>query len=66
MLFRSSGTKIRAGTWMPEHPFDGPLDQAHFRAPTQMCFAPSGALFVADDILIRKVDLKGSVVTWVF
>lgn len=61
-----TGTRIRRGANMAVHPYDGPLDQAHFSAPAAMCAGPAGTLYVADDILIRKVDLGGSVATWVF
>ena len=61
-----SGTKIPKGTWLPEHPYDGPLDVAYFEGTRDLCAMPDGTLYVNDDMLIRRIDAKGVVTTWAF
>jgi len=61
-----TGTKIRNGTWLADHPYDGDAALAWFEGTRDMCFAPDGTAFVSDDLLIRKVDVKGQVTTWGF
>lgn len=61
-----SGAKIPRGTWIAGHPLDGPVDQAVFNYSHDMCFSPDGTLFVSDDIVVRRVDTKGQVTTWLF
>ena len=61
-----SGTKIPKGTWLPEHPYDGPLDVAYFEGTRDLCAMPDGTLYVNDDMLIRRIDPKGVVTTWAF
>jgi hypothetical protein len=61
-----TGTKIRNGTWMADHPYDGPAELAWFEGTRDMCFAPDGTVYLNDDLLIRKIDAKGQVTTWGF
>lgn len=61
-----SGTKIPKGTWMADHPYDGPLDVAYFEGTRDLCAMPDGTLYVNDDMLIRRIDTKGVVTTWAF
>lgn len=61
-----SGTKIPKGTWMANHPYDGPLELAYFEGTRDLCAMPDGTLYVNDDMLIRKIDPKGMVTTWAF
>ncbi len=61
-----SGTKIPRGTWLPEYPFDGPLDTAYFEFTRDLCAMPDGTIYVNDDMLIRRIDPKGVVTTWAF
>lgn len=61
-----SGTKIPKGTWLPEHPYDGPLELAYFEGTRDLCAMPDGTLYVNDDLLIRRIDPKGVVTTWAF
>lgn len=61
-----SGTKIPKGTWLAEHPLDGPLEMAHFDQSRDMCAVPDGTLYVNDEMLVRRVDPKGVVTTWAF
>ena len=61
-----SGTKIPKSTWLPEYPFDGPLDTAYFEFTRDLCAMPDGTLYVNDDMLIRRIDPKGVVTTWAF
>ncbi len=61
-----SGTKIPKGTWLADHPYDGPIDVAYFEGTRGMCAMPDGTIYVNDDMLIRKIDPKGVVTTWAF
>jgi len=61
-----TGARIPRGTNIDTYPLDGPVDRAVFNASHDMCFSPDGTLFVSDDILVRKVDTKGQVTTWLF
>lgn len=61
-----TGTKIRRGTWMADHPLDGPSELAVFEGTRDLCAAPDGTLYVNDDLLIRRIDPKGQVTTWAF
>lgn len=61
-----TGTKIRNGTWMASHPYDGAAELAWFEGTRDLCFSPDGMAFVIDDLLLRKLDSKGQVTTWAF
>jgi hypothetical protein len=61
-----TGTKIKNGTWLADHPCDGPAELAWFEGTRDLCFAPDGTDYVNDDVLIRTIDLKGQVTTWGF
>ena len=61
-----TGTKIPRGTWMAEHPMDGPSELAVFEGTRDLCASPDGTLYVNDDMLIRRIDTKGRVTTWAF
>jgi hypothetical protein len=61
-----TGTKIPKGTWLAEHPMDGPAALAYFQYSRDLCFAPDGTAYVNDDLLIRRIDVAGQVTTWAF
>jgi hypothetical protein len=61
-----TGTKIRNGTFLRDHPRDGPAALAWFEGTRSLCFSPDGTAFVNDDMLIRRIDPKGEVTTWLF
>jgi hypothetical protein len=61
-----TGTKIPKGTWLAEHPMDGPAALAYFQQSRDLCFAPDGTAYVNDDLLIRRIDVAGQVTTWAF
>ena len=45
---------------------DGPAERATFIKMQGLCFAPDGALFVLDELTVRRIDRQGQVSTWVF
>lgn len=45
---------------------DGPADKAYFNRIQRICASGDGTVFIHDDILIRKLDTREQVSTWLF
>ena len=61
-----TGTKFPPGSQPEREPRDGLVELAYFDRMRDLCYAPDGTLFVLDEHLIRRIDTKGGVSTWVF
>jgi sugar lactone lactonase YvrE len=61
-----TGTKIPNGTFLADHPKDGPAGQAVLERTRTLCVSPDGTAYVNDDQLIRRIDTAGQVTTWAF